>query len=572
MTQSGQIAGKMRWVQGHFINEHLGGRGEQQNLAPFTRSLNTRHYHAVEKHVIKAIGAGKAVDYSVKAIPSGPGTQNETDAIGWHRAARANYPQTMLNAMVAAGALDAGDAANLTAGVAHPGTTATPASSAPTLAGVEANAETWIAQLRAGRVPRRDRAAACATTPPWPPARTPPPRRRRASRRRTRPRASARSSSTTGADGALRRPRIKPRAGQGGVRSDGRASSAASGRRIGRRHRPALANGRARGTAAAHTGARSPRTSARSPRTSARSPRTSARSARTSARSARTSAWSARASARCALAGTRSPRARARRPRAAIRSPGARARRPRAAARCCRSRARSGDRRRGVARAPPSRLRVARTTLARARRAGGGRSGCRERARIGQPRPACERPANAGATAARAPTRSAARAQRRAANRAPRRAAARAHRRAARRLAARVERATATGVWPAATPAAPGAAGAVADTGVARAPAISARVTALVAARWSPRSTVAAAPPAAAPPTAITAATLMTATFVAKTPPSRAHAAQEARRERAPLCRRRRPRPRRLRRRRRRRRDPPRRARTPSGRHSAARP
>lgn len=144
MTQSGQIAGKMRWVQGHFINEHLGGRGEQQNLAPFTRSLNTRHYHAVEKHVIKDIAAGKAVDYSVKAIPSGPGTQNETDSIGWHRAARANYPQAMLNAMVAVGMLDAGDAANLAAGVAHPGTTATPASSAPTLAGVEANAEAWI--------------------------------------------------------------------------------------------------------------------------------------------------------------------------------------------------------------------------------------------------------------------------------------------------------------------------------------------------------------------------------------------------------------------------------------------
>lgn len=144
MAQNGQIAGKMRWVQGHFINEHLGGRGEQQNLAPFTRSLNTRHYHAVEKHVIKSIGAGETVDYSVQAIPSGPGTQNETDSIGWHRAARANYPQAMLNAMVAVGALDAGDAANLTAGVAHPGTTATPASKAPTLAGVEAVVETWI--------------------------------------------------------------------------------------------------------------------------------------------------------------------------------------------------------------------------------------------------------------------------------------------------------------------------------------------------------------------------------------------------------------------------------------------
>lgn len=144
MKRNGQIAGRMRWVQGHFINEHLGGRGEQQNLAPFTRSLNTRHYHAVEKHVIKAIKGGETVDYSVKAIPSAPGSQNETDAIAWHRLARANYPQAMINAMVAVGALHADDAADLDAGVAHPASTPTPKSGAPTLGGVETNVETWI--------------------------------------------------------------------------------------------------------------------------------------------------------------------------------------------------------------------------------------------------------------------------------------------------------------------------------------------------------------------------------------------------------------------------------------------
>lgn len=177
MTQSGQIAGKMRWVQGHFINEHLGGRGEQQNLAPFTRSLNTRHYHAVEKHVIAAIAGGQTVDYSVKAIAGTPGSQNETDAIAWHRAARANYPQSMINAMVAVGALNAADALTLTAGAANPGTTPTPNSGALTLAGVEAAVEAWITSYVQAAFPT---AIACrvryySPLPPLPPPPTPPP-------------------------------------------------------------------------------------------------------------------------------------------------------------------------------------------------------------------------------------------------------------------------------------------------------------------------------------------------------------------------------------------------------------
>jgi hypothetical protein len=145
MTQNGQIAGKMRWIQGHFINEQLGGRGDQENLAPFTRSLNTRHYHAVEKHMIAGIGAGDTIDYSVQALPGVAGTQNETDAIAWHQAARTNYPQEMIDTLVAIGVLDATDAATLTPGAPIVGTTPTANSGAPTLGGVLTLAEAWIA-------------------------------------------------------------------------------------------------------------------------------------------------------------------------------------------------------------------------------------------------------------------------------------------------------------------------------------------------------------------------------------------------------------------------------------------
>jgi hypothetical protein len=144
MGQDGKIAGQKRWIQGHFINQRLGGRGEQQNLAPFTYSLNGTHYHAVEKHMIAAIGAGQTLDYSVQALPGVAGTQNETDAIGWHRAARANYPQKMIDTLVAIGVLSAADAATLTPGAAIVGTTPTPTSSAADLDGVLTLAEGWI--------------------------------------------------------------------------------------------------------------------------------------------------------------------------------------------------------------------------------------------------------------------------------------------------------------------------------------------------------------------------------------------------------------------------------------------
>jgi hypothetical protein len=46
------IGGKNPYVQGHSLHHDLGGDGNHDNLSPFTKSLNSTHYHSVEKRVL----------------------------------------------------------------------------------------------------------------------------------------------------------------------------------------------------------------------------------------------------------------------------------------------------------------------------------------------------------------------------------------------------------------------------------------------------------------------------------------------------------------------------------------
>lgn len=108
---------RMRWVQGHFINRRLGGHGEHQNLAPFTYSMNSVHYHQVEKPVLQSLQYWKGVSYTVRAIPNSPGSVNEIASIAWHRAFLAANRPAAVAAMVAWGLLDPADAPTI---IGHP--------------------------------------------------------------------------------------------------------------------------------------------------------------------------------------------------------------------------------------------------------------------------------------------------------------------------------------------------------------------------------------------------------------------------------------------------------------------
>jgi hypothetical protein len=107
--------GRRKWVQGHFINARLGGMGRHKNLAPFTYSMNSTHYHEVEKHVISAIASGELVDYSVSAVPGMPNSANASDAVIWHRNFVNGNFVAAIGALNGVGALDATDAANVLA-------------------------------------------------------------------------------------------------------------------------------------------------------------------------------------------------------------------------------------------------------------------------------------------------------------------------------------------------------------------------------------------------------------------------------------------------------------------------
>ncbi len=72
------------FIQGHLLNDNLGGKGNSYNLTPITGVMarvngscaNTRHLNLVERHVKGLVlGEGKVVDYRVEARYGGHGRQ-----------------------------------------------------------------------------------------------------------------------------------------------------------------------------------------------------------------------------------------------------------------------------------------------------------------------------------------------------------------------------------------------------------------------------------------------------------------------------------------------------------------
>ncbi|MCI5209933.1 MAG: hypothetical protein D3910_14315, partial [Candidatus Electrothrix sp. ATG2] len=66
------------FIQGHLLNDNLGGPGRMQNLTPIRESANRRHLHDVEKHIKKWVGKGNVAYYHVKVdYPSSPKRSSE---------------------------------------------------------------------------------------------------------------------------------------------------------------------------------------------------------------------------------------------------------------------------------------------------------------------------------------------------------------------------------------------------------------------------------------------------------------------------------------------------------------
>jgi hypothetical protein len=55
------------YVQGHLLNENMGGPGSAENLAPITQTANSQHLNSIEKKVKTGIGQGKVYSYTVWA-------------------------------------------------------------------------------------------------------------------------------------------------------------------------------------------------------------------------------------------------------------------------------------------------------------------------------------------------------------------------------------------------------------------------------------------------------------------------------------------------------------------------
>jgi hypothetical protein len=39
------------YIRGHLLNEHLGGRGNAENMFPINGNANSQHLHSTEKHI-----------------------------------------------------------------------------------------------------------------------------------------------------------------------------------------------------------------------------------------------------------------------------------------------------------------------------------------------------------------------------------------------------------------------------------------------------------------------------------------------------------------------------------------
>jgi hypothetical protein len=66
----------MLYVQGHLLNQRLGGPGRAHNLTPISRSANARHESEVESAVKDLVAGGAVLQYQVTVKY---GTHNELD-------------------------------------------------------------------------------------------------------------------------------------------------------------------------------------------------------------------------------------------------------------------------------------------------------------------------------------------------------------------------------------------------------------------------------------------------------------------------------------------------------------
>ncbi|MGH9066538.1 MAG: DNA/RNA non-specific endonuclease [Acidimicrobiales bacterium] len=93
---------KANMVQGHLLNENLGGPGNDlRNLAPISKKANSEHLHQVEKAAKQiAIDTGKAIVYAVSVIPGPPSPGSfepyESDTNEPHRHLIARLPKGFL--------------------------------------------------------------------------------------------------------------------------------------------------------------------------------------------------------------------------------------------------------------------------------------------------------------------------------------------------------------------------------------------------------------------------------------------------------------------------------------------
>jgi hypothetical protein len=66
------------FIQGHLLNDNIGGPGRMWNLTPIRENANKRHLHDVEKHVKNWIGKGNVAYYDVQTdYPSAPRRTSE---------------------------------------------------------------------------------------------------------------------------------------------------------------------------------------------------------------------------------------------------------------------------------------------------------------------------------------------------------------------------------------------------------------------------------------------------------------------------------------------------------------
>lgn len=71
-TKLGSLTGKKNYVQGHLLNNNLGGEGRRFNLTPISKSANAKHLAQVERSIKRWVNTeNKVVSYKVVAVYDG---------------------------------------------------------------------------------------------------------------------------------------------------------------------------------------------------------------------------------------------------------------------------------------------------------------------------------------------------------------------------------------------------------------------------------------------------------------------------------------------------------------------